>query len=382
MQPSVAWLVCRIRFFVFIMEVKMKSIILFMTLMLLLPLTVIDVYAQGEATVLFLVINPGARQGGMGEAGVAMADDATAIYWNPAGLAFQFNNPEVDKKGEATLMHVNWLPQFNLSDMYYDYASMRYHFQDIGTVGLALQYISYGESIWTGESGPEELGRFNSSEVAITASYALKVRPNLGLGVNLKYINSRLSPIEVTVGTEKGKGIASGFAMDLGALWHPGFARKLSLGMNISNIGPKMSYVDYAQADPLPTNLRLGLAYHLVKSEFNTLTLVYDTNKLLVSRDSTEVDGVFEAMFYSSWAEDGMIKKFTHSLGVEYWYSSLIALRAGYFFEDKDAGGRQFYTFGGGLRYSIFGFDFSYILGSVEDSPLSDTMRFSLGIRF
>ncbi|MFZ0390203.1 MAG: hypothetical protein WAN36_07060, partial [Calditrichia bacterium] len=71
-----------------------------------------------------------------------------------------------------------------------------------------------------------------------------------------------------------------------------------------------------------------------------------------------------------------------HSIGLEYWYTDLIALRAGYFYEHEDAGGRKFWTFGGGLRYSIFGFDFSYIYASVDDHPLSDTMRFSLGIRF
>jgi hypothetical protein len=360
----------------------MKTMLVFLVILLLTPVFLSRVYAQGEATVLFLIINPGARQGGMGEAGVGLADDANAIYWNPGGLAFQYNDPEVDRKGEASLMHVNWLPQFNLSDMYYDYAAGRYYLQDIGMVGLAIQYISYGESIWTGPDSPDELGRFNSSEVSITGSYALKVKENVGLGVNLKYIHSRLSPIEVTVGTEKGKGISSGFAVDLGVLYHPEWAQKLSLGANISNIGPKMSYVDYAQADPLPTNLRLGFAYHLVKSQFNTLTFVYDTNKLLVNRDSTKVDGVFEAMLYSSWTNGDVLKKFTHSFGLEYWYTNLIALRAGYFYEDPSAGGRKFYTFGGGLRYSVFGFDFSYILGSVDDSPLSDTMRFSLGIKF
>lgn len=364
------------------MEVLMKTILWFLTIIFMSPFLLSPVFAQGEATVLFLIINPGARQGGMGEAGVALADDATAIYWNPAGLAFQYEDPEVDKKGEVTLMHVNWLPQFNLSDMYYDYAAGRYHWQDVGTLGMAIQYISYGESIYTGEGGPEELGRFNSSEVSVTGSYALKLKSNLGLGVNLKYIYSRLSPIEVTVGAEKGKGIASGFAVDLGVLWHPGFAKKLSLGANLSNVGPKISYVDYTQADPLPTNLRLGLAYHLVKSQYNTLTFIYETNRLLVHRDSTEVDGVFEAMFYSAWADEDGFEKFTHSIGAEYWYTDLIALRAGYFYEDPNAGGRKFYTFGGGLRYSLFGFDFSYILGSVEDSPLSDTMRFSLGIKF
>lgn len=363
----------------------MKRLVVFMVALLLLPGIFTQLHAQGEATVLFLLINPGARQGGMGEAGVALASDANAIYWNPAGLAFQYQDPEVDDKGEATLMHVNWLPQFNLSDMFYDFAAARYYVPSVGMLGASIQYISYGESIWTGEEGPEELGRFNSYETAVTASYALKLKQNLGLGVNLKYIYSSLSPIDVKVGAEKGKGVASSFAVDLGVLYHPGFAKKLSLGMNISNMGPKVTYVDFKQADPLPTNLRLGLAYHIIKSQFNTLTLVYDVNRLLVHRDSTNVDNVFKAMFYSAWTGGGLsyqMKRFTHSIGVEYWYTNLIALRAGYFYEDPSAGGRKFWTFGGGLRYSIFGFDFSYIYASVDDHPLSDTMRFSLGIRF
>ncbi|GAB4330802.1 MAG: type IX secretion system outer membrane channel protein PorV [Calditrichia bacterium] len=361
----------------------MKKVVLLLVLSLVLPTVFGSLYAQGEATVLFLMINPGARQGGMGEAGVALANDANAIYWNPGGLAFQYENPETDKKGEATLMHVNWLPQFNLGDMYYDFAAGRYYIPDVGMVGLALQYITYGESIWTGDDSPTPLGRFNSSEVAVTASYALKLKKNLGMGVNLKYIYSSLSPIKVSA--EKGKGVGSSFAVDLGVLYYPGFAKRLSLGANISNVGPKITYIDKAQADPLPTNLRLGLAYHIVKSQFNTLTLVYDVNRLLVHRDSTEVDGVFKAMLYSAWTDGDLsyqLERFTHSVGIEYWYTDLIALRAGFFYEAPSAGGRKFYTFGGGLRYSIFGFDFSYIYATVDDHPLSDTMRFSLGIQF
>ncbi len=339
-------------------------------------------FAQGEATVLFLMINPGARQGGMGEAGVALANDANAIYWNPGGLAFQYQDPEVDSKGQATLMHVNWLPQFNLGDMYYDFAAGRYYIPDVGMVGLALQYINYGEQIQMSDQ-QQELGRFNSNEVAVTGSYALKLKDNLGLGVNLKYIYSSLSPVNVSA--EKGKGIGTSFAVDLGVLYHPGFAKNLSLGVNLSNIGPKVTYIDKEQADPLPTNLRMGLAYHLVNSEYNRLTLVYDVNRLLVRRDSVNTDGVFKAMLYSTWTDGSFstqLKKFTHSIGMEYWYTNLIALRAGYFYEDPNFGNRKFWTFGGGLQYSIFGFDFSYIYGSVEDSPLSDTMRFSLAVRF
>ena len=333
-------------------------------------------FAQGEATVLFLMINPGARQGGMGEAGVAMADDPNAVYWNPAGLAFQYENPEKDHKFAGSLMHVQWLPQFNLSDLYYDYGSFRYYLQDVGMLGLGIQFINYGENIQTDNTG-QEIDRFNSNEVAITGSYALKMKHNLSLGVGLKFIYSNLSP-GIYVDNEKRDGRGSTFAMDIGTLYHPGFAHKLSLGALISNIGPKMTYVNKDQADPLPTNLRLGLAYRLLDSEYNTFTIVYDINRLLVHRDAEKADGVFKAMFYSSWTDQSVLRRFTHSIGGEYWYTDLIALRAGYFYEDNDFGGRKFWTFGGGLRMSIIGVDFSYIYASVEDHPLSDTMRFSL----
>ncbi|NOX38698.1 MAG: UPF0164 family protein [Calditrichaeota bacterium] len=362
---------------------KKVVVISFLSMVMLLS-SFSPVFSQGEATALFLLINPGARQGGMGEAGVALANDASAVYWNPAGLAFQYNDPEVDNLGEATLMHVQWLPQFNLSDLYYDFAAARYYLPDIGTVGLAIQFINYGENIQTNDKG-DPIGRFNSNEVAVTASYAVKANSNLGVGVNLKYIYSNLSP-GIFVDNERREGRGTSFAVDLGVLYYPSFAPKLSLGLNISNIGPKMTYIDKKQADPLPTNLRVGLAYKILDSQYNRFTLVYDVNRLLVRRykDGTS-DNVLKAMFYSTWTEGDVstqFKKFTHSIGFEYWYTDLIALRWGSFYEDPSNGGRKFWTFGGGVRYSFIGVDFSYIYASIEDHPLSDTMRFSLTIRF
>ncbi len=352
----------------------MKSIFISLLAAMLLS-AVLPVFAQGEATALFLMINPGARQGGVGEAGVATANDATAIYWNPAGLAFQYDEGDANTRGEASLMHVNWLPKFNFSDLYYDYAAARYFLPGIGTVGFGIQFMNYGENNQTDTQG-NLIGTFTSNEFAFTSSYAVKVQDNLGVGVNLKFIYSRLSPVKVD--NERGKGVGAGFALDFGVLYHPGFMKRLSLGANLSNLGPKLSYIDQAQADPIPTNLRLGLAYHLLESEFNKLTLVYDINRLMVPRSEDKRDASFLAYLYNSWGDGDLLKRLTHSVGMEYWYSNLIALRAGYFYEDPNYGGRKFYTFGGGVQIAFLGVDFSYILGSVEDSPLSDTIRFSL----
>lgn len=357
-----------------------------LTLFLLLILST-NMFAQGESAVPFLLIAPGARAGGMGEGGVALANDATAIFWNPAGLAFQYNNPEVDPLGEISVMHVKWLPQFNFNDLFYDYLASRYYLESLdGMIGFSITFLNLGENVWTDAQG-NNLGTFDSFEYALTASYATKLQPNLGVGLNIKLIQSNLTPKIVEVGAETRDGRSTSFAVDMGVMWTPAYdflENKLTLGANLSNFGPKMTYINEAQADPLPTNLRMGLAYKAYDDEFNKINVIYDINKLLVVRDGEKVDDVFTAVFYSSWVEGSIeerLNRFTHSVGLEYVYNNLIALRAGYFYEHEDYGDRKFATFGGGIQYSIFGVDFSYV-SAQEDHPLSDTMRFSIAVNF
>ncbi|RMH62236.1 MAG: hypothetical protein D6677_10185 [Calditrichaeota bacterium] len=347
-----------------------------------------SLWAQGagEAAVPFLLINPGARAGGMGEAGVALATDATAIYWNPGGLAFQYNDPETDHPGEVSLMHAKWLPQFNFSDLFYDFLAARYYVDDIGMLGLGITFLNLGENVATSTTG-QEYDRFRSQEYAFTLSYATRIQSNLGLGVNLKLIRSELAPESINVGNESTNGRATGVAVDVGVLWKPDydmFDNKLTLGANLSNFGPAIFYNDEAQSDPLPTNLRLGLAYDLLDDEFNQMTLIYDANKPLYRRDGSKAENFITAAFYSSWVKGKISDRWnavTHSVGLEYVYGNLIALRTGYFYEHEQAGGRQFLTFGAGLKYDIFRFDFGYISDD-KDSPLSDTIRYSLAVQF
>jgi len=369
-------------------DLVVKRNIIFIMLFFCLFVSLDELFAQGEAAVPFLLITPGARNGGMGEAGVALANDANAIFWNPAGLAFQYENPEVDRRNEITLMHSKWLPQFNFSDLFYDYLAARFYAGEIGMLGGSITYLNLGKNIWTDETG-EELGTFDSFEYALTLSYATKLQSNIGIGVNAKLIQSNLTD-KVNVGSENKDGKATTFAVDLGVLWKPDYDflnNRLNLGFNLSNFGPKIIYIDKAQADPLPTNLRLGFSYIALDDGFNKLTVVYDLNRLLVvkKKDGTS-DGVFEAAFYSSWVEgdvDQRLKRFNHALGLEYNYGSLIAFRTGYFYEDPDYGARKFLTFGGGIGYNIFAIDFSYIwTWADEDHPLADTMRFSVGVKF
>lgn len=346
----------------------------------------VNVFGQGESAVPFLLIAPGARAGAMGEAGVAYANDATAVFWNPAGLAFQYSDPEIDAPREISLMHSKWLPQFNFSDLWYDYMAGRFYVEGLGMFGGSITYMNLGENVQTNNNG-DEIGRFDSYEYAITGSYSTKLKQNLGIGVNLKFIHSHLTPSDLQVDAETTDGTGTSFAVDVGVMWIPAydfFQNRFSFGANLANFGPKITYNDKAQADPLPTNLRVGVAYKILDSEFNRLTVVYDMNRMLVYRDSTESDNVLKAAFYSAWFKGSLserLRRFTHSIGLEYWYGNLIALRTGYFYEDENYGARKFATFGGGLEYSIFAVDFSYIWAK-GDHPLADTMRFSIAVKF
>lgn len=369
------------------MRIKILSLL---SLFLLMGFS--SVYAQGAGTsaVPFLLISPGAKAGGMGESGVALANDATAVFWNPAGLAFQYDPENYESEHnfpfEVSLMHTKWLPQFNFDDLFYDYAAVRYYIDGVGTIGGSFTFLNLGESQATGENG-EDLGTFDSKEYALTLSYSEKIKSNLSLGINVKYIKSDLVPKNVTVGSEQTSGQANSVALDLGVLWVPDFEflqNKLSVGANLSNLGPAITYNDKKQEDPIPTHLRMGVAYNIIDDEFNKLIGTYELGRLLVHKEGATADKWYEAVFYSSWTKPGfsnVLRSFTHGLGLEYWYGNLFALRTGYFNEQADFGNRKFLTFGAGIVINSFGVDFGYISDS-EDSPLSDTMRFSLSFKY
>jgi hypothetical protein len=153
-----------------------------------LPATV---HAQGEAAVPFLLIAPNARADAMGEAGGGLADDAAANFWNPAGLAFQFGQ-------EVSLTHSAWLPQFQQSDLFYDYLAYRNELKDVGgAFGASITYLSLGEFVETSPDGPEPISTFRAFEMAATIGYATKVWSDFAVGFNLRYIHSSLAPFNV-----------------------------------------------------------------------------------------------------------------------------------------------------------------------------------------
>lgn len=353
----------------------------------------------------FLQIEPDSRAAGMGNAGVALADNASAIFWNPAGLAGQ-------RGAEVSLTHANWLPALT-SDLFYEYLVGKYHWEGIGTFGGHITFLNLGEQEYRGMNN-EDLGTFRSYELAVGASYARNLTERLALGTGLRFIYSNLSS-GVSIGGEGGQDTKAGtsFGLDLAAQYTfaPFTLGEVPitprLGFNLANLGPKIGYtlgdcnlgaeesdIRRECGDPIPTNLRFGGALSAQLDEFNRLNFALDFNKMLVDfeEDGSGAKSPFGAIF-SSWksvevcslnpSDDrcetvGLLRQLTIGTGLEYWYSDLFAFRTGFFYEDPYNGNRKFLTFGAGLRYNFVGVDFSYIYPLEEDSPLANTMRFSL----
>jgi len=229
-------------------------------------------FSQSEAGSIFLLIAPSARAGGMGEAHVGLADDAYASYWNPAGLGFLEGT-------ELALMHVNWLPNL-ADDMAYDFFAMRKSIPNLGTVGGHLIYLNLGEQTRTDEVG-SELGKFSSYMFAFNLSYSTKINEKSSFGLNAKVSYQHLT--DQGAGAEEGKGSSTDFGFDVGYMKKEFIFPSLTLGATITNIGPKVSFIDPAQADPQPTNFTLGFNYKVLNSEYNKLSVVWDINKLLVA---------------------------------------------------------------------------------------------------
>ena len=391
-------------------------------------------FAQSEAGAIWLLINPGARSDGMGEAGVAVANDAYASYWNPAGLGFQ-------RGREIALMHTNWLPNL-ASDIYYDFIGVRYFVRNLGTFGGNIIIMNLGEQIAMDERA-NYLGTFASYMMAVTGSYGTALSRTSSIGVSVKMVHQHLT--DILAGAEKGKGYSTNFGFDFGYLKKEFLLKGLAFGATISNIGPKIAFIDVAQADPMPTNLKIGLAY-MIKGEYNKISIVYDINKLLVAsypnRDidsdgkiggynehdhkhpvaggDYNKDGRRETAYsdewylgiFTSWIDDWLLlydseadgigdkdedgntkdgsfsrefEKLNHNFGIEYWYSDLFAIRVGFIYDKmgkilmKDK--YPVPTFGAGLRYAGLGFDFGYTAGD-PGHPRQNTMLFSLNINF
>jgi hypothetical protein len=336
----------------------------------------------------FLRISPDARAGGMGDVGIATSADANAPFWNLAKTPFAASRTSIS----AT--YTPWLKDLGLNDVYLAPLAGYHRIDDQASVSSSIRYFSLGNIQFTDFAG-NELQSFRPREFSFDLGYSRKLSEKLGVGIALRYINSNLAGGQAVNGVFYKSGNA--VAADL-SLFHNGqneAGQGFNWGLVFSNLGSKISYTsDAQQKDYIPANLGIGTAYTWVFEETSKFTLGLDMNKLMVPTPPLEATDEALAAYrnksvinswFSSFGDAGgfgnEMKEFQFSVGGEFAYNDQFFGRLGYFYEDKLKGNRKYFTAGVGLKYNVFGLNFSYLVPSgsgVNRNPLSNTVRFSL----
>ncbi|MDY6434939.1 MAG: type IX secretion system outer membrane channel protein PorV [Synergistales bacterium] len=336
-----------------------------------------------------LLIAPDARAGALGDLGAASTPDANSNHWNAAKLPF------AEKKFAASLTYSPWLRDI-AGDIDLTYLAGYYKLNDISAIGASLTYFSLGSINFTNEEGVS-MGDYNPNEFALDVSYSLKLTENLAAAVTGRYIRSDLTQGQSVQGNSTHA--ASAVAADIGLYYQKDLAldkpAQYALGLQISNLGNKISYSDNLESSFLPANLRIGGRYSYSMDQFNRLSFMLDLNKLLVPtppvRDTAgniyegkdDHVGVLQGAIQSFYdAPNGFkeeLQEINISAGIEYWYNNMIAARAGYFYENKKKGDRQYLTLGLAIKYNSLGIDISYLVPTSQtNNPLKNTLRVSL----
>ena len=342
-------------------------------LIFVLVLSPVLIFANSNAGVLFLLIEPGSRPGAMGQAHVAAVDDGFAQFWNAGAMAF-------NRRQQLAMMHSAWLGDI-FDDMYYEYLGWNRYYEELqGNLGFNITFLTLGRHELI-DSGGNKLGEFSAFDIAAGVTYAYQVSDRFGTGLAFKFIYSDLAPEEQ--GNTGGKGRGMSYAFDFGMLyrnllWLDG----LNFGINLQNVGPNITYINNDQSDPMPMNFRMGLSYKIFEDSMNRLIVTGDMNKLLANDDF-----VLKRLI-TAWYDDGgfMSKRERESTifggGAEYMYWNLLSLRAGWMY-DK-AGSIIGPSFGIGIqhtfqsRYRVF-FDFAMQQGG---ELVNYNNTFSLGVEF
>ncbi|WP_436514974.1 type IX secretion system outer membrane channel protein PorV [Ekhidna sp. To15] len=348
----------------------------------------------------FLNFAPDSRASAMGDVGVATSPDANSIHWNNAKLAF------IDTDMGFAFSYSPWLGNI-VDDMSLNYLSFYKKIDQNQAFGASFRYFDLGEiALYDEFANPN--GVENPSELAFDGTYSRKLSERLSLGVTLRFIWSNLAG-NITGAPDAKAGTS--VAVDFGVFYTKPFIlsgknSELSLGAHLSNIGQKITYSAESNENFIPANFRLGSAFKTDLDQYNTITLAFDINKLMVPTppiyqtdgsgnietdangnkiiakgkdpDRSLLSGTFGSFGDAPRGFKEELQELTYSIGAEYWYRDLFAARAGYFSEHKNKGDRKYFTVGAGFRYQIFGFDFSYLIPKGQNHPLADTLRISL----
>ena len=379
-------------------KMNQKLRIIFMAIAVLL---VVGVKAQDKKNMFNPVntsvtsqsIAPDARAAGMGDVGAATDPDVNSQYWNPAKYPFNISRAGV------SLNYTPWLRQL-VNDMDLAYMAGYYRIGDYSAVSGSLRYFSLGEVIMGSSVTADDGMTIKPYELSLDVAYSLMLSEKFSLAAGVRWIYSDLT-YDYSEDTSPG----SAFAADI-ALYYQNYINigarecQLGLGMNISNIGSKISFGGDDRSEFIPTNLRLGASLMVPIDEYNRFSIAADANKLLVptypkindGESTSDYEDRVQREYYDVSSISGIFKSFSDapggfkeelqeiqwSVGAEYTYHDQFSVRAGYHHESENKGNRKYFTVGAGFRMSVFALDAGYVIATAKSNPLDQTLRFSL----
>lgn len=350
-----------------------------------------DIFNPVNTSVTSQMIAPDARAAGMGDVGAATDPDVNSQYWNPAKYPFCISRAGV------SLNYTPWLRQL-VSDMSVAYLSGYYRIGDYSAVSASLRYFSLGE-VFTDES--ENAMTINPYEMSLDVAYSLMLSEKFSLAAAVRWIYS-----DLTYNFEDDTSPGSAFAADI-ACYYNDYINigerecQLGIGLNISNIGSKITFGGSDDSEFIPTNMRLGASLMVPVDEYSRFTIAADANKLLVPTyplqeegelqedynrriqkeyyDVSSIAGIFKSFGDAPGGFKEELQEINWSVGAEYVYNDKFSVRAGYHHESENKGNRKYFTVGAGFRMSAFTLDCGYVIATAKSNPLDQTMRFTLG---
>ncbi|MEQ8239355.1 MAG: type IX secretion system outer membrane channel protein PorV [Cyclobacteriaceae bacterium] len=354
----------------------------------------------------FLSFAPDSRGSALGDAGVASSPDVYSVHWNNAKLAF------IEDDMGFSFSYSPWLGKI-VDDMSLNYLTFYKKIDRIQAIGVTMRYFDLGEIQLTDATG-EPQGLENPREAAIDATYSRKLTETMGIGGTIRFVWSNLAG-NLTGAPDASAGTS--VAIDVGYYFNKpiifsGKDSEVSFGAHISNFGQKITYSSESNEDFIPANLRIGGGFKTKIDPYNSLTFLLDFNKLLVptppvyqvddlgnfvedpatgdpvilrGKDPSRplLSGAFGSFADAPGTAGGggvfveEMREIMISVGTEYLYKDVFAVRAGYFYESEKKGSRKYFTAGLGFKYQVFGVDFSYLVPSENDHPLAETLRLS-----
>lgn len=338
-------------------------------------------------------IAPDARGGGLGDVGAATDPDVNSQYWNPAKYPFT-----ISRAGVA-LNFTPWLRSL-VNDMNLAYLSGYYRIGDYSAVSASLRYFNMGEVYTSDPAVNSNAETVNPYEMSLDVAYSMMLSEKFSLAAAIRWIYS-----DLRFDYKEENSPASAFAADIAA-YYQNYINigprecQLGVGLNISNIGSKITFSGKEYGEFLPTNMRLGASLMIPIDEYNRFTISADANKYLVptvpaqkeGEDNLEYDervhreyndisgisGIFKSFSDAPGGFKEELEEINYALGAEYIYNDKFALRAGYHHESQSKGNRKYFTVGAGFKMNVFSLDAAYVVATAKSNPLDQTLRFTL----